>query len=291
MQTEAQGEPVGNLNVILRLIATHQQKLKWCIYLLLLLNFGYYMFDDWRASQTTLSDQATILEIMSNYATSLDELGWFGILFLLELETYWMEDGDDGLLYWVVQVVRLACYALIGHTLYAFIGMVLDLNDVTIMAGVSGACDLVGQDLYFLRNLLYDPINVSNCATLSNGKELYLFSSEPTVTDLGGYQEAIRHAWADVIEVSGWLTLSLLITFTMFVQDRGIYRSKWINIANYGQYFTYAMLTLLALYWAYYSFYIYTWDILLWMGGFAAIDANLSEWRDELKEESEHLVA
>jgi len=29
------------------------------------------------------------------------------------------------------------------------------------------------------------------------------------------------------------------------------------------------------------------WDILLWIGGFAVIDANLAGWRDELQDESE----
>jgi hypothetical protein len=36
-----------------------------------------------------------------------------------------------------------------------------------------------------------------------------------------------------------------------------------------------------------YGYYVYTWDILLWMGGFAAIDANLAEWRDDLQDERE----
>ena len=82
----------GYLNGPIQFFAKHQQVLKWIIYTLLILNFGYYFFDDWRTAQSTLLPGASFLEITGTYATTFDELGWFGIIFLLELETYWIED-------------------------------------------------------------------------------------------------------------------------------------------------------------------------------------------------------
>jgi len=285
MQSTAPSEQLSILQHLLKFIAKHQQTLKWLVYALLVLNFGYYLFDDWRAGQSTLLPDATFLEIASNYATSLDEVAWFMVLFLLEVETYWMEDDERGFKYWLMQSVRVLCYLVICHTLYAFIGVVMDLGDATLLTDVKSVCALVGQDLSFTRNLLYEAIEATNCASLSNGGALYLFEGEPVVSDVAGYSMAINHAWIDVIEVSGWLSISLLITFIVQVQERGIYNSPWIKNANRMQYFVYAAITGTAIYWAAYEFYVYTWDILLWMGGFAAIDANLVEWRDELEDE------
>ena len=81
--------------------------------------------------------------------------------------------------------------------------------------------------------------------------------------------------------------ISLLITFVMVLQNRGIYASAWIRGADRLQYIVYTIIAGTAFYWSFYGFYVYTWDILLWICGFAVIDANLSEWRDELKEEHE----
>jgi hypothetical protein len=278
----------GQLNGPLQFFTRHQQTVKWVVYALLVLNFGYYIFDDWRSAQSTLLPDASFLEIASTYATTFDELGWFGLLFLLEVETYWMDDDTElGPLYWLMQVARLICYVVVTHTLYAFIITVIDLGNATALTDAGGLCALVGEDLSFTRNLLYELIDASNCANLSAGGEIYRFVGEPVVSDTSGYWMAVRHAWADVIEIAGWLTISLLITFVMVLQSRGIYQSPWIRGADGMQYVVYTIIACTAFYWSFYGYYVYTWDILLWIGGFAIIDANLSEWRHELEDESE----
>jgi len=268
--------------------ARHQQNIKWIVYTLLVLNFGYYLFDDWRVAQSTLLPDASFLEITSAYATTFDELGWFGIIFLLEIETYWIEDEiKNGLVYWLMQVVRLICYVIVVHTLYAFVVTAIDLGNATVLTDIGSLCMLVGEDLSFTRNLVYELIDAGNCASLGQGGDIYRFVGEPVVSDTPGYQVAIRHAWVDVIEIAGWLTISLLITFVMLLQNRGIYKSAWIRGADRLQYVVYTIIAGTAFYWAFYGYYVYTWDILLWIGGFAIIDANLAEWRDELEEENQ----
>ena len=44
----------------------------------------------------------------------------------------------------------------------------------------------------------------------------------------------------------------------------------------------YAVLFFDAAYWAWMGHWLYTWDQLLWIGGFWAIEFNLKEWREEL---------
>ena len=278
----------GKLSGPLQFFADHQQTIKWVVYTLLVLNFGYYLFDDWRAAQSTLLPGATFLQITSAYATTFDELGWFFIIFLLEIETYWIEDDTElGPIYWLMQLVRVLCYVVIAHTLYAFIVTLIDLGNATVLSDISSLCALVGQDLSFVRNLLYETIDVGNCANLSQGGEIYRFVGEPVVSDTTGYRMAVGHAWVDVIEIAGWVAISLLITFVMLLQNRGVYESSWIRGADRLQYVVYTIIAGTAIYWGIYGYWVYTLDILLWIGGFAIIDANLAEWRVELKDESE----
>ena len=277
----------GILNNLRLFFASHQQAVKWTVYTLLLLNFGYYISDDWRMAQSTLLPGASFLEITSAYATTFDELGWFFLLAILEVETYWIEDETRiGPLYWLMQIIRVMCYVVVSHTLYAFIVTVIDLGNSRVLIDIGSLCTLVGEDLSFTRNLVYELIDAGNCASFSTGGEIYQFEGEPVVSDASGYRMALWHAWTDVIEIAGWLTISLLITFVMVLQNRGIYNSAWIRGADGLQYVVYAIIAGTAFYWGVYGHYVYTWDILLWIGGFAVIDANLSEWRDELKDEN-----
>jgi len=276
------------LNAPIQFFARHQQTVKWVVYTLLVLNFGYYLFDDWRAAQSTLLPGASFFDVTSAYATTFDEIGWFFIIFLLELETYWIEDWTKHrFMYGLMQLARVACYVVVTHTLYAFVVTVIDLGNATVLADIGGLCALVGEELSFVRNLLYELIDAGNCATLSQGGEIYRLVGEPVVTDASGYRMEVWHALADVIEIAGWLTISLLITFNMLLQDRGIYESAWIRGADRIQYVVYIIIAGTALYWSIYGYYMYTWDILLWIGGFAVINGNLAEWRHELEDESE----
>ena len=39
------------------------------------------------------------------------------------------------------------------------------------------------------------------------------------------------------------------------------------------------------------SHWLYTWDTFVWIAGFAAIEMNISEWRDEIQEETQPALA
>ena len=47
----------------------------------------------------------------------------------------------------------------------------------------------------------------------------------------------------------------------------------------------YGILMLVAASWAFRGLWVYVWDEFLWIGGFAVIEMNVVEWRDELLEE------
>jgi hypothetical protein len=53
----------------------------------------------------------------------------------------------------------------------------------------------------------------------------------------------------------------------------------------------YLVLFALAGWWATLSHWLYTWDTFVWIAGFAAIEMNISEWRDEIQEETKPALA
>ena len=87
-----------------------------------------------------------------------------------------------------------------------------------------------------------------------------------------------------------WLLILLSIEFVVRVQERGVTGGMAISVANKLKIFLYLILFGLAVYWASLSHWLYTWDTFVWIAGFAAIEMNISEWRDELLEEQHGTV-
>ena len=50
-----------------------QQAVKWTVYTLLIINFVFYIFEDWNRAVHTLHAGSTILDWISEFATSIDE--------------------------------------------------------------------------------------------------------------------------------------------------------------------------------------------------------------------------
>ena len=71
-----------------------QQAVKWTVYTLLIINFVFYVFEDWNRAIHTLHAGSTFLDWTSEFANSIDETGWFLLLFMFELETYILDDED-----------------------------------------------------------------------------------------------------------------------------------------------------------------------------------------------------
>ena len=66
--------------------------IKWIVYTLLLINFGYYLWEEWVIAAHTLQEGSTLLQWGSAFSASLEEFAWFLLLALFELETYVLSD-------------------------------------------------------------------------------------------------------------------------------------------------------------------------------------------------------
>jgi hypothetical protein len=245
------------------------------------------MFDDWRAAQHTVLPGSPLTEWMQAFATTLDELAWFTLLFLFEWETYWLDDVAITRLKRVIFVLlRLACYAFLAHTVYAYLMNYQELRDATLIAA-SGVCELADQGVSFLRNLEYTQISASNCAALSSGGQLFQIQGAHIVTDSAGLSEATILGVIDIEDAIVWLGVVLTIELVVILQEKGISEGPAIKSTSIFTLILYAVLICNALYWAYNGHWVYAWDELLWIGGFAAIEMNLSEWRSEMSAEAD----
>ncbi len=263
-----------------------QQALKWTVYALLLVNFAFYIAEDWNRVAYTLMSESTIFDWMAEFATSIDLVGWILLLCMLELETYVLEDEDwEGWVAYIVRGVRFGCYAMIAHTLYAAVLTTINLQPTLAVENVSNLCDMIGEDVSYVYNLGYTDVTLETCDTLSASTELYWVTSGLIVTDKVGLELERVLAWMDLCEVMLSLLILLAIETVVRLQDRGITEGIILSVANSLKILMYLILLTFGVYWAVLSHWLYLWDELLWVAGFAAIEMNITKWRDELQVE------
>lgn len=263
-----------------------QQGIKWTVYTLLLINFGYYIAEDWNRAIHTLGPGADLVDWAAEFATSIDEAGWFLLLAMFELETYILEDET-----WTARVARLVhgvralCYLMLAHTVYAYLVAALSLQPVVAVDGVVDLCELGERDVSYVYNLHYTEITAESCDGLSSADRFYWLEADTVVSDAAGLALETRLAWVDLAEAVIWLLIVLAIEIVVRLQNRNITGGALISAAKRSQIVLYLLLVAIAAYWATLSHWLYVWDEFVWIAGFAAIEMNLSEWRRDILDE------
>jgi len=107
------------------------------------------------------------------------------------------------------------------------------------------------------------------------------------VTDTEGLRLERGLALADLLEVVAWMIIIIAMEVVVRLQDRDITGGRLISSMNTAKILMYLLLMGLGVYWASLGHWLYFWDGLLWIGGFAAIEMILSQWRDEILEQTE----
>jgi hypothetical protein len=283
-----------NTRTVLARLNLHaiQQFVKWTVYSILIVNFFFYVLDDMEAAEHSLREGGTFLQWTTTFTTTIDELAWFMLLFLFELETYALSDkAFEGLTGPLIHGVRLVCYVFLGHTVYAYSGDILALTQEVPLAGIDNLCQLAGQEISYTYNLVYTLVDQSNCSTLSTGTLFFPVDSVSLVTDAAGIVNSIQLAWVDLIEALVWLLIVFLIEFMVRLQNRGISSGPLIRMGNVAKPALYGILVLIAAYWGVLGHWLYVWDEFIWIAGFIAIEMNVVEWRDELQVEAQQRAA
>jgi hypothetical protein len=267
------------------------QVIKWTVYILLLLNFGYYFFEELYISSHTLRQGGTLMQWAEEFATSIDELGWFGLLFMFELETYALSDRtlNRKSVTWTIHGVRLLCYIMLAHTVLARVTTVNGFLDVERAPGISSLCEVADQDISFGVNYRYTIIDSTNCAQLSQDNTFY-FLEPSVITDSGGHALEKKHVLVDLSDAVTWLLVVWAIELAVWLQNRNI-TGGGLMLATHAAKVFYGVLFVHAGFWAWTGHWVYAWDQTLWIVGFWAIEKNLSDWRDEIREEDTAAVS
>lgn len=261
-----------------------RQAIKLAVYLLLLVNFAVYVANDWTVATHTARPDWTLLQWAGAFATTLDELAWFTLLLLFELETYLLADeAFTRTRVALMHGLRIVCFLFIAHTIYAFGDYAIDLQAETPVAA-GDLCDFSGEGVSYARNLTFTPVDAANCDTLATGETLYRFESDTLVTDASGMRIERELAWVDVAEVVAWLVILVLIELQVRLQEHGVTGGAVLRTAFWLKAGLYTLLWCAAAYWAYRGHWVFAWDEALWILGFMAIDMNMRDWRDEIVE-------
>jgi len=260
--------------------------IKAALYALLLANFGYYLFEDWSRTSFSLTDAASFYDWVREFNTSLDEVAWFTLLLIFELETYVLdESGWSPGLARIVLAIKLIAFCLIGHTLYVnFTALTEILGPVSASAG-SDLCDLADTGQSWLFNLDYTLITPETCDVLPQAPQYWEIPGEPVVTSSAGLDLARRLAWCDFMETAAWLSVGASMETAIRITDRRVTSGYAVTALGWLKFGLYALILALGIYWAYCGHWVYLWDELLWIFGFAFLEVNLDGWREEIDNE------
>lgn len=260
-----------------------RQIIKWIVYALLTINFVFYAREEIVFAEYGLRDGASFLELTAAFATTIDEIAWLVLIVLFELETYALSDkAIEGIGERLIHIGRIACYLLILHTVYAWSMDVIEVEEVSRVDGVTDICSLANTGVSFTENLKYVRIDQANCTKLSGEQAFFYVGGDLVVTDGAGLRIQRQLAWVDLIEAVVWLLILLLIELTVRLQNHGITTGSLLALCNGVKLALYLVLVLAAVYWAYRGHWFYVWDEFVWIAGFAAIEINIYEWRDEI---------
>lgn len=263
-----------------------QQIVKWAVYIFLLVNWGFYIVEDWTRAAHTLTADSTFLDWTSEFATSIDESAWFILLFMFELETYILEDEEwTGWVGHTVRGIRLLCIAMIAHTVYAFFIALINIQPTVPVENVSDLCEMTSEGVSFVYNLEYTEITEETCDELSDATQFFWVAGNPVVSDAAGLKLERELALVDITEACLWVLVLLAIEIVVRLQGQGITDGVLIRSATWAQFIIYAGILSAGIYWASLGHWLYLWDEFVWIMGFALIELNIAEWRDEIIEE------
>lgn len=257
---------------------TWQQRLKWTVYALLLLDFVLYLYQDWESAAYTLGAHPALLDRARAYVTSIDVAAWLVLILCFELETYVLADDQwTGLTRWVVRGVRLMCYVAILNTSFSGLTILNDYRNPGALAAGTDLCDDRYSDWSFLRNRGYTDLDAQNCSTIGEDREYVAIGDAHVVTDRAGLHEGLILAWTDFVESIAWLLIVLANELVVRIEKRG----GLLVVLERSKAMLYALIVGIAFYWGSKSQFLYLWDELLWVCGFFAIEMNILDWKSE----------
>lgn len=260
--------------------------IKYTVYIGLVLNFGRFIWDDYWAMEAVLPPDASLNDYLTEFATSIDMLGWIGLVFLFELETYAVPDEKwTTWLAGIIRSLRVVCYVMIVQGAYGYTAETLELYDTHPVDGVSDLCQIADQGKSTQISVFeYEEITSANCKGLSDENAFYTVANEVSLIDQPTLDHVRYQGWVNIVNAYVWLIVVWLIEVEVFLQKRDRFQNRALNRVRVSKTFFYLVLIGVMLVWLFTGYYLYAWDAFLWIFGFWAIELNLAEWEQERKE-------
>lgn len=261
------------------------QAIKWTVYTALLINFGVYVYDDTLAYTAALADDAAWADIFTQFSTSIDMLGWVGLVFLFELETYSLPEHAFNK--WVTRMLhggRVVMYLLVVYAAYGYTVESLEYYDESVVPEVTNLCDVAGSGTSLqIDSITYAEITAANCEMLSGESVFYRVADEIALIDWPTLEHNRFQGWLDVINAYVWVLVVILIEIEVWLQNHDRFGGRTLTVVRQVKTIFYAVLTADMIIWAFTGYLLYAWDAFLWIFGFWAIELNLAEWERERK--------
>ena len=263
--------------------------IKWFVYLSLFINFGIYFNDDWQAFQSSLGGEADLEETLESFSTSIDVMAWLGLVFLFELETYILP--DEAFKGWVPRallLLRLICYGSIGYAAYGYVAIELDNFKVTPITGLNDLCTIADQGKSIQLDVInFETVTRENCEHISEGPPFFKIDQNVSVIDAPTLTHVQKLGFVDVINAFTWLIIVFLIEVEIRMQSADRFGTRSLAWVRRVKTLFYGLLWINALIWLFTGYPMYTYDAMLWIVGFWAIELNLAEWEQERVEQLE----
>jgi len=253
----------------------------------LIVNFGFYISDDYLAFKAALPANAPLADILQQFSTTIDMAAWLGLVFLFELETHALPDeAFEGWIPKALHAARLICYVSIAYAAFCYTAESLENFEVTSVDGIDNICQLADENTSLQTDVItYVEITTANCAGLSTDSEFFRISDEVSIIGSIALAHVQWMGWIDIDNAYVWIIVVFLIEIEIWLQTTDRFSSRALTVARQAKTFFYLVLIVNGFIWASTGYVLYAWDAFLWIFGFWAIELNLAEWeQDRLQE-------
>ena len=263
------------------------QFVKWSVYTLLTINFFFYFYDDFTVYKAAVANDAPWSEFFVSFATTIDVVGWLGLVYIFELETYILsEEAFEGALPWILRMLRMLCYLLIFYAAYGYTENTLDNYRTIEVAGLTDLCQVADQGQSLQLNVIdFVEITSGNCSNISAGPPFYRIDINVSLIDAPTLDHVQKLGWPDVSNALAWLVVVFLIELEVWLQGTDRFGSRALKLTRQVKTGFYLVLLLNVVIWAVTGYALWAYDALLWIVGFWAIELNLAEWEQERVQE------
>ena len=261
--------------------------IKYVVYAGLVFNLGRFVWDDYAAMHAALPVDASIGDYLNQFSTSIDMIGWVGLVFLFELETYAVPDEKwTAWLATSIRTLRVCCYVMIAQAAYGYTVETIENYNTTQVEGLTDICQIADQGTSLqISTFEYIEITRENCAELSDDDTFYTIGNEVSIIGEETLAQVQWQGWVDIDNAYVWLIVVFLIEVELFMQNHDRFSSPALKKVRAVKSFFYAVLIGNMFIWGFTGYYLYAWDAFLWIFGFWAIELNLAEWEMERVEE------